>query len=267
MYIGVLMSLFKICSKCNIEKSFESFSKNSHRKDGLYPSCKQCVAEYNKINKEVRSLSKKAYYEANKETISAKAKEAYSENRDVAVARSKKYREANREYYLDYLKNYYADNKEKFIEYAKTNSDKIKLRCKLYRENNIESVLASELQYREENREVLASRARNYYLFNRDKCIARLNEYRKNNPEKFAALVSKRRSAKLNATPKWLTKEHLEQIEELFLCARMFKLYTGEEYHVDHIVPLQGKTVCGLHVPWNLQVIPAKENLSKSNKI
>ena len=261
------MELFKICSKCKIGKPFESFNKSSNRKDGLYPYCKQCISEHNKANKEARSASKKAYYEANKETISARAKESYSANRDVVLARSKKYREENREYYLQYLKNYYAENKDKFIIYQENNRENIQANVELWRSNNAEHILEYAEKYREENRDVLAEKAREYYHANKDKCNLRLNEYRKNNPEKFTALNAKRRAIKLKATPEWLTKEHLEEIEELFLCARIFKLYTGQEYHVDHIVPLQGKNVCGLHVPWNLQVIPAKENLSKSNKI
>lgn len=181
LYTGVIMSLFKICHKCNIEKSFSEFSKRSAAKDGLQYSCKLCVTAYSEFNKDKLTT---------------------------------------------YRKDYYKDNKDRIALYLSTNKDKISTLCAAY--------------------------SRKHYQDNKDRYIAK---------------SAKRRAKKLNATPYWLTKEHFEEIEELYLCARMFKLYTGEEYHVDHIVPLQGKNVCGLHVPWNLQVIPAKENLSKSNKI
>jgi len=60
------------------------------------------------------------------------------------------------------------------------------------------------------------------------------------------------------ATPPWLTDEHIEQMRQIYLSASKMD-------HVDHIVPLKGQLVCGLHVPWNLQIIPAKHNLQKSN--
>ena len=67
------------------------------------------------------------------------------------------------------------------------------------------------------------------------------------------------------ATPKWLTPEQKQQIVDTYEHMRDRSVATGVEYHVDHIVPLKGKNVCGLHVPWNLRVVGAKENLSKSN--
>jgi len=94
----------------------------------------------------------------------------------------------------------------------------------------------------------------------------RVANWANKNKNKRNAAASKRRAAKNQRSLPWLTKEHFEQIEDFYTIAKMFQMYTGQEYHVDHIVPLQGKTVSGFHVPWNLQVLPAKENLTKGNK-
>ena len=63
-----------------------------------------------------------------------------------------------------------------------------------------------------------------------------------------------------NAVPPWLSKEQRRQMRE-------FYLNCPEGYHVDHIVPLAGKNFNGLHGPWNLQYLPAKENLRKNNRL
>jgi hypothetical protein len=82
-----------------------------------------------------------------------------------------------------------------------------------------------------------------------------------------ASLEMKRTAKKRRATPPWLSGEQLEHILEMYETAVLLEGITGCKWHVDHIVPLQGKEVCGLHVPWNLQLLPALENIRKNNKL
>ena len=77
---------------------------------------------------------------------------------------------------------------------------------------------------------------------------------------------AKRRASKLQATPSWLSEKDQKQIKRIYTVCTNVTERTGKPHHVDHIVPLQGENVCGLHVPWNLAIIPALMNLSKSNK-
>ena len=83
-----------------------------------------------------------------------------------------------------------------------------------------------------------------------------------------AAAFAKRRykHSLLKNTPKWLSWKQQDNIDNFYIQARKKTKLTGNMYHVDHIVPLQGENVCGLHVPWNLQILTAYENQSKGNK-
>ena len=65
------------------------------------------------------------------------------------------------------------------------------------------------------------------------------------------------------STPLWVDPEH---IRLLYRESRAMTRATGVQHHLDHIVPRNGKNVSGLTVPWNLQIIPAKQNIFKSNK-
>ena len=67
-------------------------------------------------------------------------------------------------------------------------------------------------------------------------------------------------------TPSWLTLSQKKEILDMYSQAKLKTEETGIPHHVDHVVPLRGKVVSGLHVPWNLQVITAEENMRKSAK-
>lgn len=101
-----------------------------------------------------------------------------------------------------------------------------------------------------------ASTTKKYRETNTEACNARIREHYKNNKSDYLAKNAKRRAEKVAATPIWA---NLDKIKE-------FYRNTPEGDHVDHIIPLNGKLVCGLHVENNLQYLTAEENLKKSNK-
>lgn len=121
----------------------------------------------------------------------------------------------------------------------------------------------------EKERAIARVRSAEWRAANPDKVKAQRplkNAYSKANPEKMAALLAKRRAAKLQRTPKWLSADDFWLIEQAYEIASLRSKATNIAWHVDHIYPLQGELVSGLHVPTNLQVIPWFENLSKANK-
>ena len=81
------------------------------------------------------------------------------------------------------------------------------------------------------------------------------------------AKARRKRTEALNlATPVWLTPAQLKAMEALYDEARRLTERTGSKWEVDHIIPLHGTNVSGLHVPWNMRVIEKSENNKKGNR-
>lgn len=92
-------------------------------------------------------------------------------------------------------------------------------------------------------------------------------EWRASNKGRVAAYTRERQIAKSHASPEWLTAIQEAQILEFYEIADALTTQTGVKHHVDHIHPIRGKNFRGLHVPWNLQVLTAKENLAKHTRL
>lgn len=95
----------------------------------------------------------------------------------------------------------------------------------------------------------------------------RNREWQLANPARVREKARRYQAKKRGATPTWLTAIQCAQIQEFYEIAEALEMQTGVRYHVDHIHALNGKNFCGLHVPWNLQVLPYDENIRKSNRL
>jgi hypothetical protein len=132
-----------------------------------------------------------------------------------------------------------------------------------YAANNLSIRLAIK-EDRKLNPEKYSNQSRKARAKNPERARARRRQDYRNHKVRYVAAARKREAEKLQRTPPWAD---LKKIEEFYALAARLTKETGIKHHVDHIYPLRGKTVSGLHVHTNLQVIPALDNLKKSNRI
>lgn len=170
--------------------------------------------------------------------------------------------------------------------------DREKLRAKKaryyakYRERELSKYKISYLKNREkilikmsENRDELRAKDKTRYWTDPEYYRNKARFSRQENPERFRASIKKyaqthrekmrgfwdeRRALKINAMPPWVDRS---AIRAIYSESRRRSLLSGKSHHVDHIFPLKHPRFVGLHVPWNLQILTAQENMRKGNRI
>ena len=117
-------------------------------------------------------------------------------------------------------------------------------------------------KYNKDNKVEANKKSREYYNKHKDRLAVLKKDYTKDNLAHFNSYNALRRANKIKATPSWA--DH-DAVKRLYIVSRFMKDKLGENYHVDHMIPLNGENICGLHCETNLQLMPALENMSKGN--
>ena len=149
---------------------------------------------------------------------------------------------------------------------CKANKDGLQAKCKACQSaaatswyaRNAEKNIAYSREWQVANKERVSQNVKRYRSENAEKIAAGKRQWAADNRSRVRATCRQYEAAKIKRTPAWLSADDKRAIVDVYSSA-------DANAHVDHVIPLQGELVSGLHVPSNLQVIPAKQNLSKSN--
>jgi len=221
----------KACNLCKEEKDHSQFYVSKTGKDGYMARCitsvKDSVKYYRNLNKEKVIESKRNYYLKNTDEINEKNRLWYENNKEKCKEQSLIWAKNNKDKRKLIQQNYYANGgKEKKQEWANNNKDKRKNSWVKYAKNNPSLVKETASRYVKLHKKIILHKTR------------------------------LRQFSLIKATPKWA---NIEKIKFIYMnCPKGM--------HVDHIIPINNRLVCGLHVETNLQYLTAFENLSKGNK-
>ena len=164
------------------------------------------------------------------------------------------------------FKEYRAANREALnagrLAWSKKNPEKERAIQAKSKAKNKAKRLDYNKKYYQENKQERLSYGKDYYNKNKDSCLKIRAKWKRDNPDRRAAHKAGRRAAQIQRTPSWANDQ---LIAAYYKEAKRLEELTGIQFHVDHIIPLQGELVSGLHVETNLQLLPAHENLGKSN--
>lgn len=260
----------KLCTgPCGLVKPLSEFSVQRHGPLGRRPRCKVCTSKddviYRQNNSEKLRKSRKTQHDAKyKDPIHG------PEN----LRKRREYESEYRKNNPDIIAQSRLRHKEKAAiqaaKYRKANAVVIKVKQAQYYRDNTEHILTRCAKYCRDNKGSIAAYHSKHYQANKKAILAKNAQWYKDNPNKARAKAAKRRAAKLQRLPAWADLEKIKEIykdcEEVNLAARTAGCPSNEKFVVDHVIPLQGKLVSGLHVHTNLQIITLSENSSKGNK-
>ena len=125
----------------------------------------------------------------------------------------------------------------------------------------------AQAQYRLNNPDKVADTRKRTYEKHRAARDAEKAAWARRNAARVLGWTRQRQLAKIKRTPAWLTDDEHWMIEQAYELAALRTKMFGVAWHVDHVLPLQGKTVSGLHTPYNMQVILGSENCRKGNRV
>jgi len=135
-----------------------------------------------------------------------------------------------------------------------------------YREANAERIAAKKAAWKVANKDYVAAKDKAYAEANPEKRTLARKKWIAANPGKNTAAKALNEQKRKQRIPTWLSEDDKWMVEQAYELAAMRSKMFGFKWHVDHIIPLNGKRVSGLHVPTNLQVVPWIDNLKKYNK-